>query len=78
MKRRKKIERMGVPEGVSRLRALKRFEIHKLLYYEFRLGVLCSIKNLLPTPKTFVIVILRGLSPRANYTDRATAACQRR
>jgi hypothetical protein len=22
--------------------------------------------------------LLRGFSPRANYTDRATAACQRR
>jgi hypothetical protein len=28
-------------------------------------------------PKIFILARLRGLSPRANYTDRATAACRR-
>jgi hypothetical protein len=27
--------------------------------------------------KTFLIVILRSLSPRASYTDRASVACKR-
>jgi hypothetical protein len=31
----------------------------------------------LRTPATPPIKKLRGLSPQANYTDRATAACQR-
>jgi hypothetical protein len=44
------------------------------LYYIIRILAINSAKLVLPSNKQNK---LHGLSPRANYTDRATAACRR-
>jgi hypothetical protein len=66
--------------GVFGLSIIKHVTLQKIVAHDFhhkKISFLQNVTKALRLGRILWLKALRGFSPQANYTDRATAACRR-